>query len=338
MHVQTKTIAIMLALALGGSSPALAGAILVPGTYAVGGHARASGDTGNGAGGGWWSYNDPNCGTGGSNCLSGGNPALYTSSGTTDTTGRLTAFEAQADAVGGVAATSAADLSKGTVRAAGAPPTTGYYTLTTADAQWYDILTFNIAGAAEDTITTIGFTVNFDGRVLDSGTRDRFNNVPNVFVQGRVVIGENGFSNPFSATGEVIANASNGFTPTTNLYTQNRVGYGSWDAASTVDHMVFNGHFDVIGSTAEQFISLFLGINCDNGAICDYGHTGTFSFNNLPTNVTFSSASGTFLSSVGSGAVPEPASWTMLIAGFGLTGGVLRRRRLPTFHAPTATS
>lgn len=28
-----------------------------------------------------------------------------------------------------------------------------------------------------------------------------------------------------------------------------------------------------------------------------------------------------------SGPVPEPASWAMMIAGFGLTGAMLRRRR-----------
>jgi uncharacterized repeat protein (TIGR03803 family) len=32
----------------------------------------------------------------------------------------------------------------------------------------------------------------------------------------------------------------------------------------------------------------------------------------------------------GTGAVPEPASWAMLIAGFGLTGAVMRRRRRMT--------
>lgn len=31
-----------------------------------------------------------------------------------------------------------------------------------------------------------------------------------------------------------------------------------------------------------------------------------------------------------SGAVPEPASWAMLIAGFGLTGAAMRRRRVTT--------
>jgi hypothetical protein len=35
----------------------------------------------------------------------------------------------------------------------------------------------------------------------------------------------------------------------------------------------------------------------------------------------------------GSGAIPEPASWALMIAGFGLVGGALRRRRL---HAAAA--
>jgi hypothetical protein len=42
----------------------------------------------------------------------------------------------------------------------------------------------------------------------------------------------------------------------------------------------------------------------------------------------FGDNSGAFLVRVsGPGAVPEPATWTMMIAGFGLAGGALRRRR-----------
>jgi opacity protein-like surface antigen len=33
------------------------------------------------------------------------------------------------------------------------------------------------------------------------------------------------------------------------------------------------------------------------------------------------------------GGVPEPASWAMLIAGFGLTGAAMRRRRISTIAA-----
>lgn len=45
----------------------------------------------------------------------------------------------------------------------------------------------------------------------------------------------------------------------------------------------------------------------------------------LPTGVTYTSASGLFLTDVGS-AVPEPAVWASMILGFGLAGGMLRRR------------
>ncbi len=36
---------------------------------------------------------------------------------------------------------------------------------------------------------------------------------------------------------------------------------------------------------------------------------------------------GCVSTSIGTGTVPEPASWAMLIAGFGMTGALLRRRR-----------
>jgi hypothetical protein len=39
------------------------------------------------------------------------------------------------------------------------------------------------------------------------------------------------------------------------------------------------------------------------------------------------SSVGTNTAVLGTGAVPEPASWAMLIAGFGLTGAAARRRR-----------
>lgn len=34
--------------------------------------------------------------------------------------------------------------------------------------------------------------------------------------------------------------------------------------------------------------------------------------------------------------VPEPASWAMMIGGFGMVGGIMRRRRAPLSLAPTS--
>jgi PEP-CTERM motif len=62
------------------------------------------------------------------------------------------------------------------------------------------------------------------------------------------------------------------------------------------------------------------------GGSFTYGNTSSLNFI-LPSNVSFTSASGTFLSAnVGPGGVPEPASWALMIAGFGLTGAAMRRR------------
>jgi hypothetical protein len=70
-------------------------------------------------------------------------------------------------------------------------------------------------------------------------------------------------------------------------------------------------------------------LDCRTGAICDFGHTAQFSFGALADGLSFTSDSGTFLSAppgIG-GAAPEPASWALMIAGFGFAGAMLRRRR-----------
>jgi hypothetical protein len=68
-----------------------------------------------------------------------------------------------------------------------------------------------------------------------------------------------------------------------------------------------------------------------NGGFADYGHTMTFEWD-LPPGTTYTSASGVF--GTGHAAVPEPATWAMMILGFGGAGVVIRRRaRRPTFAA-----
>ncbi|OYW47289.1 MAG: hypothetical protein B7Z33_01635 [Sphingomonadales bacterium 12-68-11] len=73
-----------------------------------------------------------------------------------------------------------------------------------------------------------------------------------------------------------------------------------------------------------------LNVDCRGGSSCDFGHTGTFRFDDLPTGLGFSSASGLLLSAVGvpptTGAVPEPATWLMMILGFGFVGALMRQR------------
>lgn len=48
---------------------------------------------------------------------------------------------------------------------------------------------------------------------------------------------------------------------------------------------------------------------------------------NFGTDFSPRNFNGSITYTLGTGAVPEPASWALLIAGFGLTGAVARRRR-----------
>ncbi len=62
----------------------------------------------------------------------------------------------------------------------------------------------------------------------------------------------------------------------------------------------------------------------DEVSNADFGDTMSFNWV-LPDDLTFTSASGTFLTG-GVDAVPEPASWAMMIVGFGLVGLTVRGR------------
>ncbi len=68
--------------------------------------------------------------------------------------------------------------------------------------------------------------------------------------------------------------------------------------------------------------------------VADFGNTTRFGFGALPTGLSFTSASGVFLTGDPvTGGVPEPASWAMLIAGFGLVGVTMRKRRIAAVAA-----
>ncbi len=93
-----------------------------------------------------------------------------------------------------------------------------------------------------------------------------------------------------------------------------------------------NGTYDVFGSLA-----IFASLNDNAGTVeLDFLHTGTFGIQADP-GVTFTSDSGVFLGSgLTPGGVPEPANWALMIAGFGLTGSAMRRRRTLRAHFVTA--
>lgn len=71
-------------------------------------------------------------------------------------------------------------------------------------------------------------------------------------------------------------------------------------------------------------VSMYLSAGGPQDTWTAFQHTAAITFE-LPDGVSFTSASGAFLTAQDA-ALPEPATWATMIAGFGLVGGALRRR------------
>lgn len=101
---------------------------------------------------------------------------------------------------------------------------------------------------------------------------------------------------------------------------------GSSDAGSTVDARAFDISGNLTGSTT---ITMGSGYNIYNLAGLGTFKGLTFLNNNDNSGVRFQNFSFNSVAG-GGGAVPEPATWAMMLTGFGAMGVYLRRRRRAT--------
>ena len=174
-----------------------------------------------------------------------------------------------------------------------------------------DVLHFDIAGAGAGTTTVIGVSFHVHGN-MDAFTPlgDSEGGLTAVlalgggFFEGSVNSGPNAYTPSFSEAGQ-----TGGWL--TDSVTQNAPG-----------DFTFNATYGLTGASQDLGVVEYLEASCGNGTACDYAHTGTIAFS-LPSNVTFTSDSGVFLT----GGVPEPATWALMLVGTAGLGAVLRRRR-----------
>lgn len=201
-----------------------------------------------------------------------------------------------------------ADLSTGKVGAA-ADGTYGFSSQ--GVAAFTDQLTFNITGATPNTVTNIGVSFTIDGAL--AGAANAFG-----------VAGVQGTLN-FGGASANLLYQQNGLNPVFANLSQTGWLSGSWAQDSTPGLSRFTGIYALTGPSQVLTISSFLTASAGSGGISNYSNTSAFQLN-LPTNVAFTSASGVFLSALTPGAVPEPATWGMMLLGFGLVGSAMRRR------------
>jgi hypothetical protein len=130
-----------------------------------------------------------------------------------------------------------------------------------------------------------------------------------------------------------------GYNYINGFYQQDTLGNAAWWTVTGLPGNNFNGgpwnlSISTIlwvppGETSVQLLPQLWLTSCGAGTgICDLGNTAKISFGALPGGLTWASQSGLFLSGLTTPGIPEPASWAMLIAGFGLTGAMARRRRV----------
>jgi hypothetical protein len=203
-----------------------------------------------------------------------------------------------------ISASSYANLATGKI---GATVTADYFESGYAISEFRDTLAFTIVGANEATVTNITVSFLLDGSLLygpaGSSIENQFN-----FGNGRGLISYNG-------------------SDSNNFQTLSAANWVSYDfGAATSGFTRFTGVYALTGSAATIGIRDYLRAETAHLGSVLYSNTSAFSLV-LPSNVTYTSASGVFLTGgAGPGGVPEPATWAMLLTGFGLIGSAARRR------------
>lgn len=161
-----------------------------------------------------------------------------------------------------------------------------------ATSRIYDALTFNVVGATGDTVTLI------DLNLLDVASTQDYS----VF-------------SDFYAIASFDDGAGNVTTQTIDFS----------DSARMSTYRTTNFQLAVKGASQTFAFSLYQVSESDQNMGSNWATTALRM--NLAEGISFSSASGFLLSEPWrfSSTVPEPATWAMMISGFGLVGGALRR-------------
>ena len=185
-----------------------------------------------------------------------------------------------------------------------------------AGATLWDTLTFNIAGASASTVTNIPIFFEVDGTASDPANESwsaflqfsgcGFFNACGIDPGGTVV-----WSQGYDGQGLTAVSG--------NLANEDGLASIAWmtPTVSNANDLDIEGILSLTGPSVTLEISADLEVLASDGVV-DYGDTAGISFQ-LPQGVTFTSASGDFLT-------PEPASLALLSAGL-LGVGWTRRRR-----------
>ena len=267
---------------------------------------------------------------------SGNSFSSLTATGSTDTTGNLTsAFDSISgvDSNGGPASAYAgASLANGSLHATAAGTFEGvyqgedYYSGGGAQADFYDTLTFNVAGANASTVTDITMTFNIDGSATSSRSAlygSQFMGMNYSLSLGSTNFNQGAHWAPQGGTGVEGPVPVYTYPVSTNDGGGNLTLVSIDQIADTPEDTRLRVTYQLIGSSITAGIFDGLSLGCLDGVSCDWLNTSKIAFQ-LPSGVTLTSASGDFLTA---GGVPEPATWTLMLVAMASVGAALRANR-----------
>ena len=182
-----------------------------------------------------------------------------------------------------------------------------------------------MAAFVVDTGTPVDGGLNF---ILDPGQ-----SLAGFFTLGAAttVTAVEGYINSAAGNGLTITLYNNGAVPaaanaqfTAFFLTAATEAQGAWQGFFGLNWELAAGNY-WLGFASTGSDGMFTGAP---NPLSNYAYTSEGNWFEQPTNQTL----GIRVSGVptGGGAVPEPASWAMMIAGFGLVGGAMRRRNALT--------
>jgi hypothetical protein len=210
----------------------------------------------------------------------------------------------------------------------------------TLSAQYFELAVTDVDTGLFTTPTGIGSTLGFDGMpTATGGVHDIKNGVltwwdpslnSNVHSTGGGTItlpyAHNMYAPNSTGVDDSAVYETAIFTGAFSLASQGTVDFvlGSDDDSFIyVDGVLFGDNPGVHGVTTVDFTSPTLAAGSHNIEVfyADRDHTGAF------LSLTLGSNSSGVVITPPTGGVPEPATWALLIGGFGLAGTALRRRR-----------
>ncbi|WP_166430591.1 PEPxxWA-CTERM sorting domain-containing protein [Polymorphobacter arshaanensis] len=188
----------------------------------------------------------------------------------------------------------------------------------------------SIATTAQASITVIGSQAAFsaEGPIAQNTNWDSytgFTTPGNNFTVGALT---------FVEGGQNLIGGNPDYGMARSLFTDNYILGTTINIAGTYDLFAFNlGNFLSAGGTTVA-ITTNLNTYSFNPATLSYANNGTLTFAGYKasageyfTSVNYSGPEATGATDIQLGnAVPEPASWALMIVGFGMVGATLRRR------------